>query len=162
MVVVLQVSSWVKENLLLVMTILGVVLGVLAGAFARTLEYSSQTVMLVSFPGEIMMRMLKMLILPLIISSIITGQGSVAGVAQLDATASGQMGSRALAYYFGTTICAAITGIMCVVTIHPGSPTLLKHTMEETPDILKDGSKVTTMDAFLDIIRYTDIVKEGS
>ena len=83
------------------------------------------------------------------------------GVAQLDATASGQMGSRALAYYFGTTICAAITGIMCVVTIHPGSPTLLKHTMEETPAILKEGSKVTTMDAFLDIVRYTDIVKEG-
>ncbi|KAK8392962.1 hypothetical protein O3P69_013175 [Scylla paramamosain] len=149
-----KVSSWVKENLLLVMTILGVVLGVLAGAFARTLEYSSQTVMLVSFPGEIMMRMLKMLILPLIISSIITG------VAQLDATASGQMGSRALAYYFGTTICAAVTGIMCVVIIHPGSPTLLKHSMGETPDILKDGSKVTTMDAFLDIVRYTDIVKE--
>ena len=74
MAVMLQLSSWVKENLLLVLTILGVVLGVLAGAFARTLEYSSQTVMLVSFPGEIMMRMLKMLILPLIISSIITGQ----------------------------------------------------------------------------------------
>lgn len=70
----LQLASWMKENLLLVMTILGVVLGVAAGAFARTLEYSSQTVMLVSFPGEIMMRMLKMLILPLIISSIITGQ----------------------------------------------------------------------------------------
>ncbi|XP_050726351.1 excitatory amino acid transporter-like isoform X3 [Eriocheir sinensis] len=142
-----KVASWMKENLLLVMTILGVVLGVGAGAFARTIEYSSQTVMLVSFPGEIMMRMLKMLILPLIISSIITG------VAQLDATASGQMGYRALAYYFGTTVCAAVTGILCVVLIHPGSPTLLKHSTGEQPAILSGGNKITTLDAFLDIVR---------
>lgn len=63
-----------RENLLLVMTILGVVLGVGMGALARTVHYTADTVMLVSFPGEIMMRMLKMLILPLIISSIITGK----------------------------------------------------------------------------------------
>lgn len=76
------------------------------------------------------------------------------GVAQLDATASGQMGYRALAYYFGTTVCAAITGILCVVIIHPGSPTLLKHSTEEKPAILSGNNKVTTMDAFLDIVRY--------
>ena len=75
-------------------------------------------------------------------------------MAQLDATASGQMGSRALAYYFGTTVCAAVTGIFSVVIIHPGSPTLLKHSMEEQPAILRDGSKIATMDAFLDIVRY--------
>ncbi|KAK7086748.1 Excitatory amino acid transporter 2 [Halocaridina rubra] len=71
-----KVVSWVKENLLLVLTILGVVFGIVFGAFARRFEYTEDHVMLVSFPGEIMMRMLKMLILPLIISSIITGQRS--------------------------------------------------------------------------------------
>ena len=63
-----------RENLLLVLTILGVVLGVAAGSTARMWTYTPDTVLLVSFPGEIMMRMLKMLILPLIISSIITGK----------------------------------------------------------------------------------------
>lgn len=62
-----------KENLLLMLTVLGVVFGIAIGAMARMVEYSEDTVMLVAFPGEIMMRMLKMLILPLIISSIITG-----------------------------------------------------------------------------------------
>ncbi|XP_063587845.1 excitatory amino acid transporter-like [Penaeus indicus] len=140
-----KVASWMKENLLLMLTVLGVVFGIAIGAMARMVEYSEDTVMLVAFPGEIMMRMLKMLILPLIISSIITG------VAQLDASASGRMGSRALAYYFGTTIFAAITGIVSVASIHPGNPNLLKHGVENR---LKEGDdKVTTLDAFLDIIR---------
>ncbi|XP_063872264.1 excitatory amino acid transporter-like isoform X2 [Scylla paramamosain] len=141
-----KVSSWVKENLLLVMTILGVVLGVLAGAFARTLEYSSQTVMLVSFPGEIMMRMLKMLILPLIISSIITG------LSCLDTGSSGKMGSRALCYYFSTTILAASLGITMVTSIHPGDPSIL---VGESQQTLKEKSEEEpqVLDALLDIVR---------
>jgi len=38
------------------------------------LELSSDAVMLVSYPGELFMRLLKMLILPLIVASIITGK----------------------------------------------------------------------------------------
>jgi len=61
------------------MTIAGVVLGMVFGFLARLTTYTPDTVMLISFPGDILMRMLKMLILPLIISSL------VAGLAQLDA-----------------------------------------------------------------------------
>nr|XP_045609851.1 excitatory amino acid transporter-like isoform X1 [Procambarus clarkii] len=144
-----KMAAWVRDNLLLVMTILGVVLGVVAGSLARSLHYTPDVIMLVSFPGEIMMRMLKMLILPLIISSIITG------VAQLDAAASGQMGSTALAYYFGTTICAAVTGIVSVVSIHPGSPTLLRQANRTTPSPAAPSfsNKVSTIDALMDIVR---------
>lgn len=56
-----------------------------------------------------------MLILPLIVSSIISS------LAQLDAQSSGRMGIRALIYYFGTTIMAAILGIILVLTIRPGT-----------------------------------------
>jgi Na+/H+-dicarboxylate symporter len=56
-----------------------------------------------------------MLILPLIVSSIISS------LAQLDAQSSGKMGVRALVYYFGTTIIAAIVGIVLVLSIRPGS-----------------------------------------
>lgn len=139
-----KVASWVKENLLLVMTILGVVLGVLAGGFARNLEYSSQTVMLVSFPGEIMMRMLKMLILPLIISSIITG------LSCLDTGSSGKMGSRALCYYFSTTILAACLGITMVTTIHPGDPSIL---VGESQPAKEKKEEPQVLDALLDIVR---------
>jgi Na+/H+-dicarboxylate symporter len=56
-----------------------------------------------------------MLILPLIVSSIISS------LAQLDAQSSGKMGVRALVYYLGTTLIAAIVGITLVLTIRPGS-----------------------------------------
>lgn len=71
--------AWFKMNALLVMTIAGVVLGLVLGFLARVSSYSDDTIMLISFPGDILMRMLKMLILPLIVSSLI------AGLAQLDA-----------------------------------------------------------------------------
>lgn len=78
----LQVCSWFGENALLVLTIAGVVLGIVFGFIGRIGNYSEDTIMLISFPGDILMRMLKMLILPLIISSLI------AGLAQLDAKVS--------------------------------------------------------------------------
>lgn len=52
----------------------GVVMGVVLGMLLRYMKVmDSAALTVVSFPGEILMRMLKMLILPLIISSLITG-----------------------------------------------------------------------------------------
>lgn len=58
------------------MTIAGVGLGILLGALLRLAELSEDAIMLISFPGDILMRMLKMMILPLIISSLIAGAPS--------------------------------------------------------------------------------------
>lgn len=60
--------------MLLVLTILGVVLGLLLGFLGRMLSPTTESIMLISFPGEILMGMLKMLILPLIVSSMISGK----------------------------------------------------------------------------------------
>jgi Na+/H+-dicarboxylate symporter len=83
-----------------------------------------------------------MLILPLIVSSIISS------LAQLDAQSSGRMGIRALAYYFGTTILAAIVGIVLVLTIQPGK--------RGGPVNIKPESKAAegrTVDTVLDLFR---------
>jgi Na+/H+-dicarboxylate symporter len=55
------------------LTIAGVFLGLLLGFLVRLANPSTETIMILSFPGDILMRMLKMLILPLITSSLITG-----------------------------------------------------------------------------------------
>lgn len=55
---------------------MGTVLGMLL-RYMRVRDMAALT--MVSFPGEILMRMLKMLILPLIISSLITGRGGLPG-----------------------------------------------------------------------------------
>ncbi|KJH39821.1 hypothetical protein DICVIV_14285, partial [Dictyocaulus viviparus] len=58
--------------------------------------------MLVSFPGELLMRVLKMMILPLIITSLISG------LSQLEAKQCGKLGSLAFIYYIATTFIAVI------------------------------------------------------
>uniref|UniRef100_A0A1E1X3N7 Amino acid transporter n=1 Tax=Amblyomma aureolatum TaxID=187763 RepID=A0A1E1X3N7_9ACAR len=137
-----KIAAWMRENLLLVLTILGVILGLLLGFLARFFTYGEDVIMLISFPGEILMGMLKMLILPLIVSSMISG------LSMLDPKSSGKMGSRALVYYFATTIFAAIVGIIMVSVIHPGDPSIKEEVGTGTED-----KKVSTLDAFLDLVR---------
>nr|XP_043905996.1 solute carrier family 1 member 9 isoform X1 [Solea senegalensis] len=133
------------HNLLLGLTVMGVVMGAVFGMLLRyTKVTDTNTLTMVSFPGEILMRMLKMLILPLIISSLITG------LAGLDARSSGRMGSRAMVYYMSTTVIAAVLGVILVLGIHPGNPKLRGgSTSSQAPR----NQEVSSLDAFLDLIR---------
>lgn len=52
----------------------GVFLGSIAGMLLRHISpLPPDVIMIIAFPGEILMRMLKMLILPLVVSSLVTG-----------------------------------------------------------------------------------------
>ncbi|KAM9331304.1 excitatory amino acid transporter 3 [Gastrophryne carolinensis] len=132
-----------KNNWLLIVTVVAVVLGIGLGVLVR--EYgklSNLDKIYFAFPGEILMRMLKLIILPLIVSSMITG------VAALDSSVSGKIGLRAIVYYFCTTVLAVILGIVLVVSIKPG-------VSQSAEDIDRTGStpEVTTVDALLDLLR---------
>ncbi|XP_078540802.1 excitatory amino acid transporter 2 isoform X1 [Lissotriton helveticus] len=130
-------------NLLLTLTVFGVIMGAVSGGLLRMASpIHPDIVMVIAFPGDILMRMLKMLILPLVISSLITG------LSGLDAKASGRLGTRAMVYYMVTTIIAAILGVILVLAIHPGNPKLREQ--------MGQGQKnddVSSLDAFLDLIR---------
>ncbi|XP_019749627.1 excitatory amino acid transporter 2 isoform X1 [Hippocampus comes] len=138
-----RLCSKMFKNLLLTLTVLGVILGAVAGMLLRVASpIHPDIVMVIAFPGDILMRMLKMLILPLIISSLITG------LAGLDAKSSGRLGTRAMVYYMSTTVIAAILGVILVLVIHPGNPKLKEN--------LGEGEKnddVSSLDAFFDLIR---------
>uniref|UniRef100_A0ABM5EI04 Amino acid transporter n=1 Tax=Pogona vitticeps TaxID=103695 RepID=A0ABM5EI04_9SAUR len=73
--------GWLMRNALLALTIIGVILGSVFGGLLRLLPpLDSDLIMLISFPGDILMRMLKMLILPLVISSLISVVAAILGV----------------------------------------------------------------------------------
>uniref|UniRef100_A0A8C3IMF8 Amino acid transporter n=1 Tax=Chrysemys picta bellii TaxID=8478 RepID=A0A8C3IMF8_CHRPI len=136
-------QRFLRNNWLLLSTVCAVVLGIGVGVLVR--EYgklSNLDKFYFAFPGEVLMRMLKLIILPLIISSMITG------VAALDSSVSGKIGLRAVVYYFCTTVIAVILGIVLVVTIKPG-------VSQKADEIDRTGStpEVTTVDAMLDLIR---------
>ncbi|KAI5609988.1 excitatory amino acid transporter 3 [Silurus asotus] len=138
-----DVKGMLKRNWVLIATIISVLLGTGLGVLVR--EYASLSHLdkqYFGFPGELLMRMLKLVILPLIISSMITG------VAALDSEVSGRIGLRAVIYYLSTTIIAVILGIILVTTIKPG--------VSQTADnIDRAGStpNVTTVDTLMDLIR---------
>ncbi|NXO21904.1 EAA3 protein, partial [Cisticola juncidis] len=120
-------------------SLLGIGVGVLVREYGKL---SNLDKVYFAFPGELLMRMLKLIILPLIISSMI------AGVAALDSNISGKIGLRAVVYYFSTTVIAVILGIVLVVTIKPGVTQRASeiHRVGNTPE-------VSTVDALLDLIR---------
>ncbi|KAF4790212.1 Excitatory amino acid transporter 2 [Turdus rufiventris] len=138
-----QFCQSLHRNLLLTLTVFGVILGAVCGGLLRlATPIDPDIIMLIAFPGDILMRMLKMLILPLIISSLITG------LSGLDAKASGRLGTRAMVYYMSTTIIAAVLGVILVLAIHPGNPKLKKQLGQG-----KKNDEVSSLDAFLDLIR---------
>ena len=100
-----DVKRFCRENPLLVMTMISVVLGVSLGFGLRPLNLSPETLTLINFPGEIFMQVLKMMILPLIFSSLISA------LAQMDARESGQMGLATVLYYLTTTVLATLVCI---------------------------------------------------
>ncbi len=66
--------------------------------------------------GQIFLRMLFMIVIPLVFASIATG---VAGLGDLRKV--GRIGGKTLAYFFLTTLLAASTGLFFVNVIRPGS-----------------------------------------
>ncbi|XP_044150565.1 excitatory amino acid transporter 1 [Bufo gargarizans] len=136
-----DVRSFFVKNGFVLFTVIAVIVGIILGFSVRSYKMSFREIKYFSFPGELLMRMLQMLVLPLIVSSLVTG------MAALDSKASGKMGLRAVVYYMTTTIIAVIIGIIIVVIIHPGKGT--KENMHREGKI----EQVTAADAFMDLIR---------
>uniref|UniRef100_A0A3P8NEQ2 Amino acid transporter n=1 Tax=Astatotilapia calliptera TaxID=8154 RepID=A0A3P8NEQ2_ASTCA len=137
-----SVKGFLKRNLFVLFTIAAVALGIILGFALRPYNLSLREIKYFSFPGELLMRMLKMLVLPLIVSSLITG------ISSLDSKASGKMGLHAVVYYMVTTLIAVFIGIVIVVIIQPGKGN------RDSP-VANGGNiePVQATDAFLDLIR---------
>ena len=121
--------AFAKKELLLTLTLLGVVLGVLTGIAANAAEPSRLVVTFLGehltlertpglqphtpshfwpgFPGEVLMRLLQMMVLPLIAGSMIAGVCSLSS----SGAKSGKLAKITLAYYMGSTVIAVILGI---------------------------------------------------
>ncbi|XP_031712460.1 solute carrier family 1 member 3a [Anarrhichthys ocellatus] len=136
-----DVKGFFKRNAFVLFTVAAVILGIILGFALRPYKMSYREVKYFSFPGELLMRMLQMLVLPLLVSSLITG------MAALDGRASGKMGLRAVVYYTTTTVIAVFIGIVLVLIIHPGKGS--KDEFTKQPKI----EEINASDAFLDLIR---------
>uniref|UniRef100_A0A6Q2Z1D7 Amino acid transporter n=1 Tax=Esox lucius TaxID=8010 RepID=A0A6Q2Z1D7_ESOLU len=136
-----RVKGVCKQNGLLILSVLAVVIGCLIGFFLRTKRLTEQEVKYFQFPGELLMRMLKMLILPLVVSSLMSG------LAALDAKCSSRLGLITVSYYLWTTFVAVVVGIIMVSIIHPGGAAQKEDSEDSGKAIMSSA------DALLDLIR---------
>lgn len=73
-------KSCMSENMLTMLTVVAVVIGAILGLILRNVKdepWTKREIMYIQFPGDIFLRMLKALILPLIVASIISAIGGL-------------------------------------------------------------------------------------
>ncbi|XP_076846226.1 solute carrier family 1 member 7b [Brachyhypopomus gauderio] len=136
-----RVRGVCRQNGLLILSVLAVVVGCLLGFFLRTKQLSEQEVKYFQFPGELLMRMLKMLILPLVVSSLMSG------LAALEPKCSSRLGLITVSYYLWTTFLAVVVGIVLVLVVHPGGMAQKEDSGDASRPIMSSA------DALLDLIR---------
>lgn len=108
-------------------------LGIIVGSFF------GERILWISFLGDIFLRLLKMIIIPLIIASIISGVTSVGSAKKL-----GKLGAKTFIYYISTSLLAIITGLILVNIVQPGVGADLG--LEEAP------TGLSTIDSPVDIL----------
>ncbi|XP_070536178.1 excitatory amino acid transporter-like [Ptychodera flava] len=130
----------IKDNLLLILTLVGVVVGFIIGVVAKGADPSNDAIMWVNMPGELFLRGLQLAVIPLIVSTVITA------VATLDVRDNAKMGGFSLLYIVMATSSAVIMGLTLTVAIHPG-----KHSTDGGKD--SPTSNYETQDIFADLLR---------
>jgi Na+/H+-dicarboxylate symporter len=96
--------------------IIALILGVVYAVVAVKLGWQDITKSYISPFGEIFINILKLIAVPLVMFSIITGIGSLKNIKQL-----GRVGVKTLAIYVGTTMSAILIGLLLVNLLHPGT-----------------------------------------
>ncbi|KAK9881791.1 hypothetical protein WA026_017307 [Henosepilachna vigintioctopunctata] len=134
------------SNLLFILTLLGVAGGIFMGLILRPLQISNNAILLLSYPGELFMRILKLIILPLIISSLIAASAS------LNARLNGTIAVRTLIYFLVTSVINAVLGVILAISLRPGDPDL-KLELSEIVRYQHPKSTSSVLDSLLDLGR---------
>jgi Na+/H+-dicarboxylate symporter len=122
-----------KNNLLLYLMIAGIVLGAFCGwFFGRDMH-------VVDWIGEIFLDLLKMLVIPLIISSMIVGISGLGDIRKV-----GKTGLITLIYFTATTAVAVAIGLVVVNLFQPGAG--VDFSGQQVPERVVDGEPLGITD----------------
>uniref|UniRef100_A0A672SWW3 Amino acid transporter n=1 Tax=Sinocyclocheilus grahami TaxID=75366 RepID=A0A672SWW3_SINGR len=135
-----------KRNLLVILTVSGVLVGVGLGMMVRNMNLTRAQMTYFAFPGEMLLRMLKMIILPLVVCSLISGAAS------MDTRSLGKLGGIAVSYFLVTTLIASSIGVALAFIIKPGVGAGALNTNNLGLEGLSSNKE--TADSFLDLARY--------
>ncbi|XP_030632337.1 neutral amino acid transporter B(0) isoform X1 [Chanos chanos] len=135
-----------RANLLVILTVSAVIVGVLIGLAVRNAALTKTQQIYFGFPGELLIRLLKMIIIPLVVCSLVSGAASI------DPKALGKLGGWAMLFFLVTTLISSAIGVIMALIIRPGSVEGgggLK--MDSGESNIPESKEV--VDSFLDLIR---------
>ncbi len=109
--------------------IIGLALGLIYGIIATNSGWGSFTSDWIAPFGTIFINLLKLIAMPLVLSSLITGVASLSDIKKLS-----RIGGKTIGIYIGTTALAVTLGLISVNLIKPG---------DKVPDNMKEKLKLT-------------------
>lgn len=109
--------------------IIGLILGIIYGIIAASNSWGGFTSDWIAPFGTIFINLLKLIAIPLVISSLITGVASLSDLKKLS-----RIGGKTIAIYITTTAISVIIGLFVVNFLRPGDkvPTEMQQQLQET------------------------------
>lgn len=141
---------FLRRNALTILTITSVVTSIGTGILIRELHedfkatFTPRVLSSVKFVGDLFLQMLRSLILPLIVTSLICAIGN------LNAKLNKFIGGYGVLYYMITTLLAIILGIVMAMSIRPGQR-YIRDTVVEVETSSK--ARTNALENFMDLIR---------
>ncbi len=122
--------------------------------FASEMENASRFFGLIGIGGEIFLRLLKMMVVPLVVSSVMSGILGLGDIRKL-----GKPGGYAVLYYLSTTILAVLVGLVVVNIIEPGVGTV---SAEKQREVTTSGADPEARERILaDLSERTGLSEES-
>lgn len=124
--------------------IIGLVLGLFYGIFAASQGLGNFTSAWVAPFGKIFLNLLKLIAVPLVLSSLITGVASLSDTKKLS-----RIGGKTITIYIATTAVAVTIGLVSVNILQPGDtvPEDMKLKLQETYEVAASGRLEAANDA---------------
>ncbi|MDF9758372.1 proton glutamate symport protein [Peribacillus simplex] len=123
---------------------IGLILGITVGA----IFYGNETAQNFLQPfGDIFLRMIKMIVVPIIVSSLIV---AVAGVGDLKAV--GKLGAKSLSYFVVVTMIAIAVGLISANIIQPGAGVNMNHLEKTDISTYVDTAETKQHESFVDTL----------
>ena len=124
--------------------IICMILGTILGTYYNQIDFiNNQSYILIVLLGDIFVRLLKMVIVPLIFTSIIIGISSIKDQSKI-----GRLGLKTFIYYMCTSLFAILIGLTLANVIQPGVGAV---TIDHVGAY--DTSKLSTSNSILDILK---------
>ncbi|KAL0609784.1 Neutral amino acid transporter B [Plecturocebus cupreus] len=146
-----KVRRCLRANLLVLLTVVAVVAGVALGlgllGAGGTAALGPARLGALVFPGELLLRLLRMIILPLVVCSLISGAAS------LDPSALGRLGAWALLFFLVTTLLASALGVGLALALQPGAAFSAINASVGATGSAENAPSKEVLDSFLDLAR---------